>query len=215
MTGCSSVGELAITRRISAVAVCCSSDSVTCACASVSARFFSCSSVKSRDVLDRDHGLVGEGPQQRNLGVGERLDLDASDPDRADGFALAQQRNDSAAGGGRGPERHATFRNLLHLGLQIRHLDGLPIKHRASVFTVPGQSRARGSGSVGIGVMAGRRRGHCHLGEDARVIGGTRRAAILAKAFKHGLQVGRRGRDGPQVLARRRLLLERLFRLVE
>ena len=33
MTGWRSVGELAITRRISAVAVCCSSDSVTCACA--------------------------------------------------------------------------------------------------------------------------------------------------------------------------------------
>ncbi len=47
-TGCRSVGELAMTRRISAVAVCCSSDSVTCAWASVSARFFCCSSVNRR-----------------------------------------------------------------------------------------------------------------------------------------------------------------------
>src|SRR2546425_5270282 len=44
-TGCRSVGELAMTRRISPVAVCCSSDSVTCAWACVSARFFSCSSL--------------------------------------------------------------------------------------------------------------------------------------------------------------------------
>jgi hypothetical protein len=47
-TGCTSVGELEMTRRISPVAVCCSSDSVTCAWASVSAWFFSCSSVNSR-----------------------------------------------------------------------------------------------------------------------------------------------------------------------
>jgi hypothetical protein len=37
-----------MTRRISLVAVCCSSASVTCPWASVSARFFSCSSVNSR-----------------------------------------------------------------------------------------------------------------------------------------------------------------------
>ena len=47
-TGWMSVGELAMTRRISPVAVCCSSDSVTCAWASMTTRFFSCSSVNSR-----------------------------------------------------------------------------------------------------------------------------------------------------------------------
>jgi len=40
-TGARSVGELLITPRISAVAVCCSSASLTCAWASVRARFFS------------------------------------------------------------------------------------------------------------------------------------------------------------------------------
>jgi len=47
-TGCTSVGELEITLRISLVAVCCSSASVTFPCAWVNARFFSCSSVNSR-----------------------------------------------------------------------------------------------------------------------------------------------------------------------
>ena len=54
-----------MTRRISAVAVCCSS-------ASVSSRFRASSSVEQPHVLDRDHRLVGEGLEQRDLLVGER-----------------------------------------------------------------------------------------------------------------------------------------------
>ena len=47
-TGWMSVGELPMTRRISLVAVCCSSASVTWAWACVSASFCSCSSVSRR-----------------------------------------------------------------------------------------------------------------------------------------------------------------------
>jgi hypothetical protein len=53
-TGARSVGELEITRRISAVAVCCSSDSE-------SSKFRACSSFE--DAFDRDHRLVGESRQ--------------------------------------------------------------------------------------------------------------------------------------------------------
>ena len=67
MTGWRSVGELEITRRISAVAVCCSS-------ASVSSRFRASQLLEQPDVLDRDHRLVGEGLQQLDLLVGERPD---------------------------------------------------------------------------------------------------------------------------------------------
>ena len=52
-TGCTSVCELLITRRISLVAVCCSRRS--------------CNSVNKPYVLDRDHGLVGEGLKQLDL----------------------------------------------------------------------------------------------------------------------------------------------------
>jgi hypothetical protein len=48
MTGSRSVGELAITRKISLVAVCCSSASVTCAWASVRSAFLAWSSLSSR-----------------------------------------------------------------------------------------------------------------------------------------------------------------------
>ena len=76
-----------ITRRISLVAVCCSS-------ASVSSRFRACSSVEQAHVLDGDDGLVGEGLQQLDLLVGEqartrsvRRQIDAHRPRRPAAWA--------------------------------------------------------------------------------------------------------------------------------
>ena len=60
-TGCTSVGELLMTRRISLVAVCRSSDSVR-------SRLRVCTSVSSRDVLDGDRRLVRERLHQGRSG---------------------------------------------------------------------------------------------------------------------------------------------------
>ena len=59
-TGCTSVGELLMTRRISLVAVCCSS-------ASVRSRLRASQLLEQPHVLDGDDGLVGEGLEQRDL----------------------------------------------------------------------------------------------------------------------------------------------------
>ena len=56
-----------MTRSISAVAVCCSS-------ASVSSRLRRLQFLEQAGVLDRDDGLVRERLQQRDLLVGERPD---------------------------------------------------------------------------------------------------------------------------------------------
>ena len=70
-TGAVSATELLMTCSTSAVAVCCSSASLV--------------SLNSRSVLDRDHGLVGKGLQQRDLLVAEarrhRRDLPQSRAD--------------------------------------------------------------------------------------------------------------------------------------
>ena len=63
-TGWRSVGELAITRRTSLVAVCCSSASSEL--------------LKQTDVLNRDHRLIGEGFEQFDLRRGEGAHLDAT-----------------------------------------------------------------------------------------------------------------------------------------
>ena len=48
--------------------------------------------VEQPRVLDRDHGLVGEGPQQRDVLVGEGAGVFARHPDRADGAAFPHHR---------------------------------------------------------------------------------------------------------------------------
>jgi hypothetical protein len=49
--------------------------------------------VERPHVLDGDHGLVGEGLEQRDLLVAERHDLGAAGRDRADSDAVAKQRH--------------------------------------------------------------------------------------------------------------------------
>ena len=85
-TGCSSPGELEMTRSTSDVAVCCSSDSVRSSvrCAQL---------VEQPRVLDGDDGLSGEVLHQRDLLVGERPDLLAIDRDRADQLVLLEHRH--------------------------------------------------------------------------------------------------------------------------
>ena len=99
MTGWRSVGELAITRRISLVAVCCSS-------ASVSSRFRVLELLEQPDVLDGDDRLVGEGLEEGDLLVGEGLHLEPPTIMMTPmALALAQQRR-----GQHGPVRSSRLR---------------------------------------------------------------------------------------------------------
>src|SRR3989442_8001049 len=80
-TGCTSVGELLITRRISLVAVCCSRAHLRmgrCKCLVLLLQL-----VEQAHILDRDHGLVGEGLQQGHLPLGEDACLGAAERNRA------------------------------------------------------------------------------------------------------------------------------------
>ena len=86
-TGCTSLGEREMTLEDLAVAVCCSSDSV-------SSRVRACTCLEQPRVLDGDDGLVGEGLQQLDLPVGERAHLVARTTMIAPiGHAAAQQRH--------------------------------------------------------------------------------------------------------------------------
>ena len=51
--------------------------------------------------------------------------------------------------------------------------------------------------------------------EDRRIRRPAHPGGVLGDGLHDRLQIGRRARDHPQDLARRRLLLQRLFRLVE
>ncbi len=49
--------------------------------------------LEQTDIADGDHGLVGEGLQQGDLLIAERLHFSAAEHDRANALALAQQRH--------------------------------------------------------------------------------------------------------------------------
>ena len=79
-TGWMSVGELAMTPRISLVAVCCSNASFEF--------------LEQPHVLDGDDGLIGEGFKKFDLRRGEGAHLDATGVKRADEFPLLAKGND-------------------------------------------------------------------------------------------------------------------------
>ena len=79
-TGWTSVGELAMTPKISLVAVCCSNDSF---------KF-----LEQPNVLDRDHGLIGEGFEELDLRRGEGADLYSTRAQGSKDFPLLTEGND-------------------------------------------------------------------------------------------------------------------------
>ena len=87
-----------MTRSTSAVAVCCSSASVTGGC-SPAARVALLQLLEQPGVLDGDDGLVRERLQQRDLLLGERADLEAVQHQHTDRPAVPTQRDAEA-----GPE---------------------------------------------------------------------------------------------------------------
>src|SRR6516225_10597006 len=124
-TGCSSPGELLITRNTSAVAVCCSSDS-----ASSCVRCRSASN--NRVFYDGDHGLCGKGPKQINLSLGETADLGSSYENHANGFAFADQRNGQICAQAKVSSNLTTLWVFTGFGLQIDDVDRSPVENGTS-----------------------------------------------------------------------------------
>src|SRR5262249_54266633 len=121
-TGCKSPGEPEMTCSTSEVAVCCSSDSV-----SSRARLHL---IEQAHILDRDHRLVGEGPDQLNLLVGERLNGPSYERNHAKRISFALQRNSK---GGPITELllHVQIR-VLRVCKNVGHMNGLCCQHRSS-----------------------------------------------------------------------------------
>ena len=86
-------------------------------------------------VLDGDHGLVGEGLDQRDLLVGERPDLRRATmapmgvPSRSIGTARTGRLSSRLAHGPR------DFGYVLALGRQVVHVDDPALEHGASATT--------------------------------------------------------------------------------
>ena len=213
-----SVGDEAITRSTSAVAVCCSSASAQLAIAPLQL-------LEQPGVLDGDHGLVRERFQEGNLLPGERssrrVPVDRHDADR---LALAQQgRGDGTAmsdpGEGRARVRKVRFDRSQHIG----NMDGATLQHRPSGETTTRDGGAGQNGAVSHvagtpfvdgspGLLGGVRDGDEILAlrsVHGAALAATETRSARDQCFENGLQVHGLGRDRAQHLAGHGLLFER------
>ena len=115
-TGCTSEGELAITFRISAVAVCRSSASCV-------------SFIETAAFFDRDLRLAREGLRKRNLPLGERPHLIAGEGENAHDLPVIMQRRHETGAGSLGVDAGDDQRNPFLIG--PRRLEILDVKERS------------------------------------------------------------------------------------
>jgi hypothetical protein len=89
-------------------------------------------------VLDRDHPLIGEGLQQRNLALGERSGVGSCNRDHSNGVAVKQQRHrhDASIGHRLGETQDTVGGIRLH----VRDLGDSAVQYRTAGSRVLGPS---------------------------------------------------------------------------
>ena len=208
-TGWRSVGEVAITRRISA------RGGLLLQRLGQVGSPVRASAPEQPGVLDGDDGLVGERLQQRDLPVGEGR-ASAATTDRSDGLpsrGAAARSSETPV-----PEDRASSQESGNVGL-APGCRGRASSRRSRIA----DRRAVRCGGRGIASDSRRRETGARLvmrrpsGARPRRPGrhgierhAQSRAALSAMAVEDRLDVGRRAGDDPQDLGRGRLLLQRL-----
>ena len=210
-TGCTSVGVLLMTRRISAGRRLLLQGLGQIAVSRVQL-------LEEADVLDGDDGLIGEGPQELDVSGRERahpsVDVAAADPDGSDGVPLPEHRDRQDVPIAHRSGEPSRRQGDLGVVLDVRHVNDRPIEDRSGDHAVPtGSQRIHAPEQVGS------------LGRDALVMGDdvdqvaiepedrrehatTQPHHALDDGVEDRLDVGGRARDDPEDLAGRGLLLE-------
>jgi hypothetical protein len=179
--------------------------------------------VEQPHVLDRDHRLVGEGGDQVDLLLRERLDPGAGQEQHADRGSLAQQRN--AERGAIVAERQDTGHVVFGVGLDVVHMNDASLEQGApddrsaarldgdalQVLLVLQRLLGLGADSVAGCQMVGRASRPPDVG-DIRVAQPRRR---FDQRVEHHLQVEGRATDHLEHVGGGGLPLQRLAQLVE
>ena len=212
-TGWTSVGELEMTRRISPVAVCCSSASVSSrfrASSSVNRRTFSMAMTAwSAKVCEQRDLLVGEGPP---VSLRRRRSRRSALPSRSIGTASTVRKPPCRkCRGARTPGSSAMSRSCTTLagrGSRAPWRRPGPGGVGQTLATASRPLRASGRDDATRWIKL-------PVEPDTRRRRPPRRAARALRddGVEDRLDVGRRARDDPQDLAGRRLLLQRLGQL--
>ena len=165
------------------------------------------------NILDGDDRLVGKGLEESDLPLSKELRIRAADGDNTDGGALFHHGDVEYRPPALTPCDHAALGKFVVLALRVSEVECPCLEHRPAC---DGPADDGKGGRRGDGAVMGNR--------DELVVfplkdGGVVRVAQASGGLGHGveyrLNVGRRARDHSQDLRSRRLLVQRLFRLVE
>ena len=167
--------------------------------------------LEQADVFNRDHGLIGEGLEERDLSLREKLGLGAAEVDRTDRDTFSHQWDTEVCVNALPPRERAALREFVCLGLQVSNVNSLPIEHRSTIDRSPDQWEGRRDGNWAV------------VSDEPELLalpaedGGVERLAeargALRQGIEHRLDVRRRAADDPKDLAGRCLLLQRLAHL--
>jgi hypothetical protein len=166
-------------------------------------------------ILDRDDGLVGEGPHQLDLFIAEGLDLRPPDRDDSDDGGFPEHRDgedcaDLFAALTRSPTVFGVrqdVRDVNDPAFEDGSPDrGLPTRQVGVPLHDLNELRGRPVGSrlpIEFAVRS----------EDGALVGAAEPHRAFDERFQHGLEIERRAADDLQDLARRGLLFQRLGQL--
>jgi hypothetical protein len=135
-----------------------------------------------------DHRLVGEGPQKGDLALGEEPSLGATDGDRADREAFSHQGSVERGPEAELPRKRAAIWEFVDFGLQVGHVDDLPVDNRSA--------RARPAPHREAHLAHRPNRNGTAMGDEAQPIavqtedGGIVRFAQSRRALRHGVEDG-------------------------
>ena len=161
-------------------------------------------------VLDRDHGLVGEGLEELNLAVCERLNLESSEAYRPDRLSFPQERRIHEGAQTNWLYARACWRkDWILFGQNVVDVHGLTGRENVLVQRFIG-NRKRGN-RIRDRADVGHETEHVTINQaHRRILCATHSRGALHNRIEHRLQITRRLRDDPQDIAGRRLLLRAL-----
>ncbi len=169
-------------------------------------------------VLDRDHRLVGEGLQERDLLLRKGAGHVSAKRDRADALALPEHRRKDDRAEARLFRVAPDDGRDVGIAEDIREMRHAPLQDRHSRARFPGQ---RNDGEQpGLAGLRAAARDDLDLTvfahePDAHEVALEKPLAAFQDLVEHRLRIGDRARDRAEHLRRRLLLLERLLGLVE
>jgi hypothetical protein len=166
--------------------------------------------IKQPRVLNGDDGLIGEGPEKRNLLIRKRINFGSSKRDCSDRHSLTQEWNASCRPMSKPSCESTSFGEFLDLCLEVDYMNGLPIDNGTAI-DAPTRARETNANLLGDRTPVGGRMQVLPVEfKNGHVIRFAETRRTPRDNLKHDLECARRSTDDLKNLRCGRLLFLRL-----